>query len=64
MERKRLTPEQRRVLREALSELREGMRELRLLFERIEARQQLAREIEARRRARLRRLTFGLLGRS
>ncbi len=64
MERKRLTPEQRRALREALSELREGMRELRLLFERIEARQQLAREIEARRRARLRRLTFGLLGRS
>jgi len=40
------------------------MRELRLLFERIEARQQLAREIESRRRARLRRLTFGLLGRS
>ena len=64
MERKRLTPEQRRALREALSELREGMRELRLLFERIEARQQLAREIESRRRARLRRLTFGLLGRS
>ena len=64
MERKRLTPEQRRALREALSELREGMRELRLLFERIETRQQLAREIEARRRARLRRLTFGLLGRS
>ncbi len=64
MERKRLTPEQRRALREALSELREGMRELRLLFERIEARQQVAREVEARRRARLRRLTFGLLGRS
>ncbi len=64
MKRKRLTPEQRRALREALSELREGMRELRLLFERIEARQQLAREIEARRPARLRRLTFGLLGRS
>jgi len=40
------------------------MRELRLLFERIEARQQVTREAEARRRARLRRLTFGLLGRS
>ena len=39
-------------------------RELELLFARMRERYRLADEREARRRERLRRLTFGLLGRS
>jgi hypothetical protein len=60
---KNLTPDERRALREALAGMRADLRELRLIFEDANQRHVHARRVQARRRARLRRLTFGLLGR-
>lgn len=62
--RKRLTTEQRKALRSTLVELRADMREMRSVFERVLARIAEHDAREARRKARLRRLTFGLVGRS
>ena len=60
---KKLTSDQRRRLRAILVEMRSAFGEMRAL---LEAAAERARETETaamRRRARLRRLTFGLLGR-
>jgi len=63
MAKKKLTSDQRRRLRAILVEMRSDFGEMRGL---LEAAAERAREAETgamRRRARLRRLTFGLLGR-
>ncbi len=56
-----LTPEQRARIRELLLEMRGDIREF---VTELERRQASRCERDERRRARLRRLTFGLLGRS
>ena len=56
-----LTPEQRARIRELVLEMRGDIREF---VTELERRQATRRELEERRRARLHRLTFGLLGRS
>jgi hypothetical protein len=61
MAKRKPTPEERRELRTMLVEIRT---ELGTLREQLEAKVEAARQLEARRRARLRRLSFGLLGRS
>jgi hypothetical protein len=63
MPRRKLTNEERRQLREAFAGMRSDFRELRSVLE--EAAERLGRQeaVQLRRRARLRRLTFGLLGR-
>lgn len=58
---KALTPEQRARMRELLLEMRGDIREF---VTELEQRQASRHQLEERRRARLRRLTFGLLGRS
>jgi hypothetical protein len=60
MAKRKPTPEERRELRTMLVEIRT---ELGTLREQLEAKVEAARQLEARRRARLRRLSFGLLGR-
>ena len=62
--RKKLTTEQRVALRAALGDVQGDLREMRGIFERILARMAASEVLEARRKERLRRLTFGLLGRS
>jgi hypothetical protein len=65
MKRKRnLTPEQRRQLTESLSDVRAELGAIRAVFERRLDRLASWEATEERRRARLRRLTFGLLGRA
>jgi hypothetical protein len=63
MERKKMTPEFRRKLRVARKEWAEIDRRFLEMVARREQRQREWDEYMARRRARLRRLTFGLLGR-
>ncbi len=62
--RKRLTTDQRAALRATILELRSDMREIRVVFERVLLRMAERDARAARRKERLRRLTFGLLGRS
>ena len=63
MAKRKLTNEERRRLREAFSGMQSDLRELRTLLE--AAAERLGRQgaTELRRRARLRKMTFGLLGR-
>jgi hypothetical protein len=63
MKRKRMTPEFRRMLEERQAESARNVAEAREIFARREQRLREWDEYVARRRARLRRLTFGLLGR-
>jgi hypothetical protein len=63
MAKRKPTPEERRKLREAFASMRSDVGELRALFERVADRLRQAEAEELRRRERLRRLTFGLLGR-
>ena len=63
MKRKKMTPEFRRKLAVRRAEWAESDRRFRAMVARREARQREWDEYVARRRARLRRLTFGLLGR-
>jgi hypothetical protein len=58
-----LTPEQRVALREALQDVRMELGAIRLVFERRLEKMASWEAAEARRNERLRRLTFGLLGR-
>ena len=62
--RKKLTIEQRAALRAALGDVQGDLRAMRGIFERILARMAESEALETRRKERLRRLTFGLLGRS
>jgi hypothetical protein len=62
--RNRLTTEQRAALRATLSELRADLGEIRGILEHVLDRLAHGEVAEARRKERLRRLTFGLLGRS
>jgi hypothetical protein len=61
--RKRMTPEERREYEEQEARWAESDREFRAMVERREQRLREWDEYAARRQARLRRLTFGLLGR-
>jgi hypothetical protein len=61
--RKKMTPEERRQLREQWARWKKNDEEFRAMVARREARLREWDEYVARRRARLRRLTFGLLGR-
>jgi uncharacterized membrane protein len=63
MRKRKLTSEERRRLARAFAELRADLGELRSLLEAAAERLREAEAHELRRRARLRRLTFGLLGR-
>lgn len=63
MKKRKLTSEERRRLREAFSGMRADLGELRSVLEGAAERLRQAEVDELRRRARLRRLTFGLLGR-
>jgi hypothetical protein len=63
MKRKRMTPEFRRMLEERRAESARNVAEAREIFARREQRLRAWDEYVARRRARLRRLSFGLLGR-
>lgn len=63
MAKRKLTIDERRRLREALAGVRSDLVDLRSLLEGAAGRLREAEAIELRRRARLRRLTFGLLGR-
>lgn len=61
--RKKMTPEFKRKLEERLAESARNVAEAKEIFARREQRLREWDEYVARRRARLRRLTFGLLGR-
>ena len=63
MKRRRMTPEFRRALEAKRAEWSKNDAEVRAIFARREERLRAYDEAVARRRARLRRLTFGLLGR-
>jgi hypothetical protein len=63
MAKRKLTTEERRRLREAFAGMRADVGELRSLLEASAERLRQAEADEVRRRARIRRLTFGLLGR-
>jgi regulator of replication initiation timing len=64
MKKKNLTPEQRRALADSLAEVKAELGNIRTVLERrLERKAELDADDE-RRRARLRRLTFGLLGRA
>jgi hypothetical protein len=63
MAKRKLTNEERRRLREAFSGMQSDLRELRSLLEAAAERLGRQEAIGLRRRARLRKLTFGLLGR-
>jgi hypothetical protein len=63
MKRKRMTPEERRAYEEQKAEWARNSLEFRQMVARREQRLREWDEYVARRRARLRRLTFGLLGR-
>ena len=58
-----MTPEERRAYEERKAEWAKNSAEFRAMVERREQRHREWEEYVARRRARLRRLTFGLLGR-
>jgi hypothetical protein len=58
-----MTPEERRAYHEREAEIAKNVAEARAIFARREQRLREWDEQVARRRARLRRLTFGLLGR-
>jgi hypothetical protein len=58
-----MTPEFRRKVRQRLAESDRNVAEAKEIFARREQRLREWDEYDARRRARLRRLTFGLLGR-
>jgi len=62
--RKKLTTEQRAALQATLGDVQGDLRAMRGIFERILARMAESEALETRRKERLRRLTFGLLGRS
>jgi hypothetical protein len=62
--RNNLTPDERRELRESLTDVRAELGAIRILFERRLDGLASWEAVEERRRARLRRLTFGLLGRT
>jgi hypothetical protein len=62
--RNNLTPDERRELRESLADARAELGAIRILFERRLDGLASWEAVEERRRARLRRLTFGLLGRT
>ncbi len=63
MAKRNMTNEERRRLRDALSGIRSDLGELRVLLKGPAQRLRKAEAEDLRRRARLRRLTFGLLGR-
>ena len=63
MKRKRMTPEERQEYEEQKARWAENDRKFRAIVARRDARLRDWDEYVARRRARLRRLTFGLLGR-
>ena len=63
MKRKKMTPEERRAYEEQKAHWAKEDAEIKAIFARREARLREWDEYVARRRARLRRLTFGLLGR-
>ena len=63
MKRRKMTPEFRRYLEAKEAEWAKNDAEVRAIFARREERLRAYDEYVARRRARLRRLTFGLLGR-
>ena len=63
MRKRKLTSEERERLAHVVSGMRADVGELRAMFEAVAERSRVAEADERRRRARLRRLTFGLLGR-
>ena len=63
MRKRKLTAEERVRLARVFSVMRTDVGELRAVFERVAQRLRGLEADERRRRARLRRLTFGLLGR-
>lgn len=63
MKKRRLTTEERKRLAHAFAGMRADVGELRLVFEAAAERLRAAEADTRRRRARLRRRTFGLLGR-
>ena len=63
MAKRKLTTEERRKLRDAFAGIRSDLGDLRLLLQGVAERLRQAEADELRRRARLRRLTFGVLGR-
>jgi hypothetical protein len=62
--RKRLTSEERAALRATFAELRADLAEIRAIFERALARMAETEAADEHRRNRLRRMTFGILGRT
>ena len=63
MRKRKLTSEERERLAQAFSGMRSDVGELRAVFENVAERLRALEADERRRRARFRRLTFGLLGR-
>ncbi len=63
MPRRKLTNEERRRLREAFAGMQSDLSELRSVLEAAADRLGRQEAVQLRRRARLRRLSFGLLGR-
>ncbi len=63
MAKRKLTTEERRRLREAFAGIRSDLGDLRVLLQAVAERLRKAEADELLRRARLRRLTFGVLGR-
>ena len=63
MAKRKLTPEERTRLRETFAGMRSDVGDLRTLLEGVSTRLRRAEAEQLRRRARLRRLTFGLHGR-
>jgi hypothetical protein len=60
---KKMDPDERRGFEELRARWDRNNREFEAMYERFKARWREAEEREARRRERLRRMTFGLLGR-
>ena len=58
-----MNPDERRRFEERRAQWDRNSRDFEAMYERLRARWQAADERDARRRARLRRVTFGLLGR-
>ena len=63
MAKRKLTTEERKKLREAFAGIRSELGDLRALLQGVAERLRQAEADELRRRARLRRLTFGVFGR-
>ena len=63
MAKRKMTDDERRKLRESFAGMRSDLGDLRLLLEGAAERLRQQEADDLRRRARLRRLTFGLLGR-